>query len=156
MAISNGVAPFTGTFIPDRSLTDFNGKQSNGLWELRIYDAASGGNGGTLQNWEICLTGEATSLFVCIHVGASAPESARCSLPPGAWHKGLCLVLAIVRVGWSRSMLNLDSARLQGTSPFQAPVPRSWIHSTCIVCYSFQDYGMATCALKNSFQVGHQ
>ncbi len=60
MAIINGAAPFTGTFTPDGSLTDFNGKQSNGLWELRIYDVANGGNGGTLQNWEICLTGEAT------------------------------------------------------------------------------------------------
>ncbi len=53
--ITNGTGPFTGTFQPIGSLTDFNGTLSNGDWTLRISDNANG-DGGNLLNWslELC------------------------------------------------------------------------------------------------------
>jgi subtilisin-like proprotein convertase family protein len=54
-AISDGSAPFTGTWQPQGSLADFNGKSSLGDWTLHINDDEDG-IGGTLLSWslEIC------------------------------------------------------------------------------------------------------
>lgn len=44
-SITAGAAPFVGTFIPQQSLAAFNGKSGanvNGIWTLRIVDAAGG------------------------------------------------------------------------------------------------------------------
>lgn len=39
LPISNGVAPFTGTFIPEEPLTRFDGDSTvGGLWKLLVYD----------------------------------------------------------------------------------------------------------------------
>jgi len=50
--ISNGTAPFTGTFRPRSPLSAFNGQGINGSWVLRIYDRATG-NTGVLKAWSI-------------------------------------------------------------------------------------------------------
>lgn len=50
--ISNGTAPFTGTFRPVKPLSALNGLNPNGSWILKIYDKASG-NTGTLKAWSM-------------------------------------------------------------------------------------------------------
>lgn len=48
--ISGGIPPFTGTFRPDRPLSQFNTQSLNGAWILRI-SADSGGDTGLLKAW---------------------------------------------------------------------------------------------------------
>lgn len=50
--ISSGSAPFTGSFIPDGDLNDFNGLSSAGDWKLVITDNYNG-DGGALLDWTI-------------------------------------------------------------------------------------------------------
>jgi subtilisin-like proprotein convertase family protein len=54
-SITTGSAPFTGSFMPQGSLTDFNGLMSLGDWTLSITDD-SNGDGGQLLDWsfQIC------------------------------------------------------------------------------------------------------
>jgi len=52
--IASGVAPFTGSFIPDSPLTSANGIHSIGAWGLKIVDSAAS-DVGTLQNWTLSL-----------------------------------------------------------------------------------------------------
>ncbi len=58
-SITAGTAPFTGVFQPEGSLADFNGLQSPGIWTLTITDNA-GGDGGTLNSWDLELCGNFT------------------------------------------------------------------------------------------------
>ena len=54
--ISNGTAPFTGSFQPETSLaTAFGGMNPNGTWTLLVQDSA-GNNVGTLVSWYLTLT----------------------------------------------------------------------------------------------------
>ncbi len=55
-SITNGSAPFTGSFRPEGSLATLDGKASNGTWVLRIYDDA-GSDTGTLNGWSLVLCG---------------------------------------------------------------------------------------------------
>jgi subtilisin-like proprotein convertase family protein len=50
--ITDGSAPFTGSFRPEGSLADFNGLSSMGDWTLEITDDANQ-DGGTLLDWTI-------------------------------------------------------------------------------------------------------
>jgi subtilisin-like proprotein convertase family protein len=50
--ISSGSAPFTGSYIPDGDLNDFNGLSSAGNWKLVITDNYNG-DGGALLDWTI-------------------------------------------------------------------------------------------------------
>jgi subtilisin-like proprotein convertase family protein len=50
--ISSGSAPFTGSFIPDGDLNDFNGLSSAGDWKLVITDNYND-DGGALLDWTI-------------------------------------------------------------------------------------------------------
>ncbi|MBL4604570.1 MAG: proprotein convertase P-domain-containing protein [Flavobacteriaceae bacterium] len=61
--VSSGTAPFTGTFQPEGSLSDFNGLQSLGDWTLSINDDANA-DGGTLLSW---------SIQICSDVPLSTP-----------------------------------------------------------------------------------
>ena len=58
-SITAGSAPFTGLFQPEGSLADFNGFQSIGEWTLTITDNF-GGDGGTLNSWDLELCGNFT------------------------------------------------------------------------------------------------
>ncbi|MEO8151289.1 MAG: proprotein convertase P-domain-containing protein [Bacteroidia bacterium] len=49
--ISNGSAPFTGTFVPDQSLSSLTGNV-NGSWILKVTDVANSDT-GRIQNWNI-------------------------------------------------------------------------------------------------------
>ena len=57
--ISDGEAPFTGSFSPIGSLSDLNGLLSGGDWTLYINDDADG-DGGTLLDWSIQICTEAS------------------------------------------------------------------------------------------------
>ncbi|MCA9140606.1 MAG: S8 family serine peptidase, partial [Planctomycetales bacterium] len=53
--IAAGVAPFSGTFRPEQSLTPLVASGISGAWTLEVIDAA-GGEGGTLQDWSLDFT----------------------------------------------------------------------------------------------------
>ncbi|HQR08480.1 MAG TPA: proprotein convertase P-domain-containing protein [Gemmatales bacterium] len=57
-AISAGAAPFSGTFKPETSLTNFNGKDAIGTWELVVQDRAYLDQ-GTLNSWSLNIQGTA-------------------------------------------------------------------------------------------------
>jgi subtilisin-like proprotein convertase family protein len=63
IGITAGVAPFTGTFRPEVPLAGLNGKQSAGLWGLRVVDAAGNEAVGTLLDWSLTVE---TPLMVVI------------------------------------------------------------------------------------------
>src|SRR5690606_4597790 len=45
--------PTTGQFyIPQQSLSAFNGEESQGTWQLKVFDQVNGA-GGTFDNWSI-------------------------------------------------------------------------------------------------------
>ncbi len=55
--IADGIAPFTGIYIPDGNLNILNGKNSYGTWKLKILDTDGEWDekGGLLKNWKLCL-----------------------------------------------------------------------------------------------------
>ncbi len=53
-AISAGKAPFSGTYLPESSLSQLNGLSAGGTWRLMIVN--SGGSSGTLLNWSLTIT----------------------------------------------------------------------------------------------------
>ena len=82
--IVNGSAPFTGTFLPEGSVTTvpdrtgasgggnynsvipanaLNGASIDGLWTLRVFDHKAG-NSGTLVNWSLSVTRQVDSGFI--------------------------------------------------------------------------------------------
>ncbi|MFZ4772064.1 MAG: proprotein convertase P-domain-containing protein, partial [Ferruginibacter sp.] len=53
-SIKFGIAPFTGTFLPEGHLGAVNnGQNANGVWRLCIQDRRTGANAGTLSNWNL-------------------------------------------------------------------------------------------------------
>ncbi|MGD9781352.1 MAG: alpha-amylase family glycosyl hydrolase [Kiritimatiellia bacterium] len=52
LSITNGSAPFAGTYRPEGSLDTFNGKPVNGIWRLRMKDSYAK-NVGTNLCWSI-------------------------------------------------------------------------------------------------------
>ena len=77
--IASGVAPFTGSFIPDGNLASLYGKTSSGTWTLRVADQASLDT-GTLQAWRLNICGTTTA--------TSADYSDLASGYGIAWHTG--------------------------------------------------------------------
>ena len=55
-SITEGSAPFTGSFRPEGNLTDFNGTNSIGDWTLIVVDSGAGDT-GTLDSWSIEICG---------------------------------------------------------------------------------------------------
>ena len=55
VGIAEGLAPFTGAFRPEGSLTSLVGKNARGKWTLSISDKASR-DSGTLQGWSLEFT----------------------------------------------------------------------------------------------------
>ncbi len=57
--------PTTGNiYLPEQALSAFNGQDSQGTWELRVYDQVSGA-GGTLDSWalQLCIAGGSSFLL---------------------------------------------------------------------------------------------
>jgi hypothetical protein len=77
--ISNGYAPFTGTYIPDGSIAMVNnGQNGNGLWRLHILDTYPYADEGDLYDWSITFGPDPATPFpfksthlplVCIDAG---------------------------------------------------------------------------------------
>lgn len=53
--IANGTAPFTGTFRPEGTLSDFDDMSTLGTWTLTVVDGVFGDDGNIL-GWEIYVT----------------------------------------------------------------------------------------------------
>jgi len=54
-----GGAPYTASFLPNTSLSVFDGLNSNGTWQLRVTDRA-GADVGTLNGWSLVVNGGTT------------------------------------------------------------------------------------------------
>ena len=54
--ISEGAAPFGGSFRPETPLSSFDGQDARGVWRL-IIDDVSVGNAGRLNGWSLVLSG---------------------------------------------------------------------------------------------------
>lgn len=53
-SIVNGSAPFSGLYIPEESLSAFNGEDPNGTWRLTVIDDQDE-DSGTLKYWRLGL-----------------------------------------------------------------------------------------------------
>ncbi len=53
-SIVNGIAPFTGTFKPEGSLSVLKGKNAQGTWKLKVFDD-DWNYQGTLNSWSLTL-----------------------------------------------------------------------------------------------------
>lgn len=62
-SITNGSAPFTGTFRPEGNLADLAGELAAGTWTLEIHDRVSA-DGGTLNRWTLELDTEPAAVPV--------------------------------------------------------------------------------------------
>ncbi len=103
LSITQGVAPFTGDFRPEGTapvwaggpiplnwvpnFAAFNGQDSNGAWELVIYDDA-GADQGTLLDWSIDFSPEislsaSSSVTGCLTASAGGTITARVTVVPG-------------------------------------------------------------------------
>jgi subtilisin-like proprotein convertase family protein len=58
--ITEGTAPFTGTYQPEGLLTDFLNENPNGVWRLLIRDTEEGDQ-GTLNSWSLTIEGQELS-----------------------------------------------------------------------------------------------
>jgi len=54
VAVTSGIAPFTGCYKPEASMTSFNGQPAAGVWKLAVADDASSDT-GTLNSWTLSL-----------------------------------------------------------------------------------------------------
>ncbi len=54
IAITSGSAPFTGSYMPEGFLADFDGMSITGIWTLSIADGAAGDD-GTLDAWTLSI-----------------------------------------------------------------------------------------------------
>lgn len=61
--ITDGTAPFTGTYIPEGDLSDFNSEDAAGDWVLEVIDDAAG-DVGVLNFWklELCIESPTASV----------------------------------------------------------------------------------------------
>jgi surface protein len=55
VAISDGSAPFNGTYRPEEPLSGLNGKSANGTWQLEVEDTVNE-DGGSLNTWSVTIT----------------------------------------------------------------------------------------------------
>lgn len=58
--IANGIAPFTGYYVPSNSLSVFNGLDPYGDWTLTITDGYAG-NDGILNSWSLIINLDRTT-----------------------------------------------------------------------------------------------
>jgi uncharacterized protein YhjY with autotransporter beta-barrel domain/subtilisin-like proprotein convertase family protein len=81
IAISAGVAPFSGSFQPEALLAAFNGQNPNGIWTLTVEDLA-GGDVGTLYAageaapWGAAIGTQLIFLTPALAAGAANPTAA--------------------------------------------------------------------------------
>jgi len=67
-AITAGSAPFTGTYRPEVALSAFDTKATNGTWNLKVADDATG-DVGTVTGWQLELTfNVSNNAGACVYV----------------------------------------------------------------------------------------
>lgn len=54
ISITNATAPFTGSFIPEESLSSLIGTQADGIWSLKVLDNSIPDE-GTLDSWSLTI-----------------------------------------------------------------------------------------------------
>jgi subtilisin-like proprotein convertase family protein len=91
-SIADGAAPFTGTFIPEGLLSDFNGENPNGVWRLLIRDTADGDE-GTLNSWSLTIAGQ--ELFTTTDANGNYSFV---DIVPGSYN-----LRQVVEPGWSQT-----------------------------------------------------
>jgi hypothetical protein len=77
--ISQGRAPFSGSFRPEVALSGFDGKNARGTWQLIVEDRASRDT-GRLVSWSVTIEGSAGALARARSVDAvfaETPETGR-------------------------------------------------------------------------------
>lgn len=62
-SITDGNAPFTGTFLPEADLSFLNGSPLNGDWTLLVYDVAGGTEFGRFLGWRITFLNQNTITY---------------------------------------------------------------------------------------------
>jgi cysteine-rich repeat protein len=75
--ITAGVAPYTGTFIPEETISSaagFGNQSAGGNWVLRIADDAGAGQVGTLDGWSLALCVDTAVASVCGNGWVEATE----------------------------------------------------------------------------------
>jgi subtilisin-like proprotein convertase family protein len=55
--ITAGTAPFSGSYIPEGDLSDFDGENAAGTWTLQITDDAEGDDNNLLDDWTLTISG---------------------------------------------------------------------------------------------------
>ncbi|MFL5329709.1 MAG: reprolysin-like metallopeptidase [Gemmataceae bacterium] len=68
-SITDGSAPFAGSYRPQGSLATLNGTSANGIWTLQVTDAATGET-GTLNSWSVTIVTSAESTVITEADGA--------------------------------------------------------------------------------------
>ena len=119
--IASGTAPFTGSFIPDESLAQYNGKFATGTWTLKVVDAANIDT-GTIDSADLFFTyppqpcGQAVvhklSYTVANACSAGGPGDADAYVDPG---ETLTIPLKLINTG-TASATGL-TATLSSTDP---------------------------------------
>jgi subtilisin-like proprotein convertase family protein len=75
-SIVNGLAPFTGSFRPEGSLSTFDGINPNGTWTLKVTDDNRDGK-GTLNSWSLTFAVDtvASPMITVVATDPNASES---------------------------------------------------------------------------------
>ena len=77
VAIVDGAAPFTGSFMPEEPLSGFDGEDGSGTWTLSAEDTA-GGDDGVILSWSIAVaTGDddGDGVFACTDCDDTEPDT---------------------------------------------------------------------------------
>jgi subtilisin-like proprotein convertase family protein len=91
--ITSANAPFSGTFRPEGSLSDFDGEDPVGVWTLEIKDAAAADD-GILNSWSLKITGREMSTVTDGSGNYSFDE-----LPAGIYS-----IHEVLRSGWAQTL----------------------------------------------------
>ena len=75
-SITDGRAPFTGSFRPEGNLAELYGKDIEGKWSLEVTDDWSSSRAGTLNSWSLIISIEVTEPLLppVIDAEASVPD----------------------------------------------------------------------------------
>ena len=91
-AIIAGTAPFAGSYRPEGLLSDFDGENPNGVWQLVIRDIDFGDQ-GTLNSWSLAIFGTEQSTLTDANGNYSFTE-----LSPGSYD-----IYEVLQPGWMQT-----------------------------------------------------
>ena len=120
-SITDGAAPFTGTFRPSSPLSAALGINAAGLWTLKLVDAASG-DSGTIDSWTLSLIYPAASCGPHALVQSSADVSNTCGTGGGGngdakWDAGETVSFTVTVNNDGTTSLTNVTATLTSSTP---------------------------------------